>query len=470
MSDRRNKGDRPLNGELENKNFSDMFKKMYLNSEMADVYFVCAGFDGEMERIPAHKLLLCIASDGFKAMFSKHDTNQNEFNFEQIPATAFKEFLQFVYTAKIKLTMENIAAVLELATDYGNDDLLFLCGLFLEQRLTTENIIWGYSLALRFGRNKMKENCERRISECASEVFKSNSFLNCDRDVLNQILQLNTLKCDECQVLTGCLSWAKASADRKGLDSKNTQILRDELGDLLYQIRFRSMSMGNFSMIVGSFGGFFSAEELEQIIQMIAAKDFTSNKFNSKLRACAKTKNHSEQSNGDKSNQPGIIECNRHLSYTNSRYFVRPVEKARFVLSKTHILTAFDCSLVKSQSDEKVTLTAKVTIVEGPKGESSTPTVLCICETTLGSDDETHIVLPTPVTIQKDCKYEIQLDFPVLKDTYYNQVVLKKDLDLKDGSKVRFLLEGSGYDDSKFGLITKLYFKRARSQRRSTSK
>lgn len=470
MSDRRHKSDRPLNGELENKNFSEMFKKMYLNSEMADVHFLCAGFDGQTERIPAHKLLLSIASEGFKAMFSKSVTDQNEFNFEQIPAAAFKEFLQYVYMAKIKLTIDNIAAVMGLAKDYGNDDLLFLCGLFLEQRLTTENIIWGYSLALRFGRNKMKENCEKRISDCASEVFKSNSFLNCDRDVLNQILQLNTLKCDEFQVLTGCLSWAKASADRKSLDSKNTQILRDELGDLLYQIRFRSMTMDNFSMIVGSFGGFFSAEELEQIIQMIVAKDFTSNKFNSKLRGNAKLKNHSDQSNGDKSNPSGTIECNRHLTYTNAQYYIRTVEKARFILSNTLILTAFNCSLIKCQSDEKVNLPAKVTIVEGPTGESSNPTVLCTCETKLGSENETHIVLPTPLTIQKDCKYEIRLDLVALRDTFYNQVVLKKDLELKDGSKVRFLLEGNGYEDSKFGLVTKLFFKRAPTQGRSTSK
>lgn len=465
MSDRRIKSERSnVAGELENKNFYQVYKKMYLDCETADVHFICAGSDGETERVPAHKLLLSVASEGFKALFDAAETGQTEFKLEETSVVAFKEFLQFFYMPKVKLTIENISAVMELAKNYGNEDFLFLCCLFLEHRMTTDKIIWGYGLALRFGRTKMKEYCEKKISESAGEVFKSKSFLDCERDVLEQILQFNALKCDEFHVLTGCLAWAKASAERKGLESPSTPVLREELGNLLYQIRFRSMTMANFSSIVGSYAGFFTAAELEQIIQMIASKDFTSDKFDNKFRGSNGKLNNG--SSGDKASKvvtappADVIECNRFHGYATSRYYVRPLEKTRFLTNKTVELTGFDCGLVMSITQSgKTSLPAKVTIIEGPKEESPTPTTLFMSEAILSSETEAHVTLTEPITIQKDCKYEIQLEQNTTKD-HFNQIVLKKECEMKDGIKIRFLLESTGWDDSKFGLITKMYFKR----------
>lgn len=80
-------------------------------------------------------------------------------------------------------------------------------------------------------------------------------------------------------------------------------------------------------------------------------------------------------------------------------------------------------------------------------------------DTTLNSEQETQIHLPTPIVIQPECKYEIHLEQNTTKE-HFNQIALKKELELKDGISIRFLPEGTGWDDSKFGLITKLYFKR----------
>lgn len=441
--------ERPLTGELENRQFNQMVKKMYLDGETADVHFVCAGVDGQTEQVPAHKLLLSVASDGFKALFGQGEGDQKEFELGETPAAAFKEFLQFFYMPKIKLCVENIAGVMELSKKYGNDDFLSICCSFLEYRLTTDNIIWGYNLAIRFDRQKMKGNCEQKITETASDVFKSSSFVDCDREMLNQILQLDNLKCDEFQVLIGCLSWAKSSADREGLDTKSTRILRNELGDLLYQIRFRSMTIESFSMFIASYAGFFTSDELEQIIQMIASKDFASDKFNSKFRG-------TNDRGSDVKHE--VMECNRFCEIASSRYYIRKVEKTRFIVSKPVLLIAFDCGKVSTANNERTNVPAKVTITENNEG--ALKTLMC-CDSTLSSDGDQRVTFGVPIMIHKTCKYEIQLEQPTVNE-HYNQILFKKEVDLKDGLRVRFLYDANaGYDDAKFGLITKLYLKRA---------
>lgn len=376
---------------MENKNFCQMIvpvlRKMYLCEQTADVHFICASTDGQSdEHVPAHKLLLSTASEGFKSLFDQAEPDQIVFDMAKTPAYAFREFLQFFYMPKVRLTTENIATVMELAKNYGNDDFLFLCGIFLEHRITIENVIWGYNMAVRLRRSKMKDFCEKKIGENAGDVLKSAKFLECERQTLQQILHIDAMKCGEFDVLTALMNWVKAAAQRKGFVGNDTQVLRHEMGDLLYLIRFRSISMADFSKFIQSYAGFFSADEFEQIIQMIVGKDFQSEKFNNKTRSGMRSNAAGGNGNIDRKSggscdssggggggggpsnasvasvsvgvvsdgnaisTGGIMECNRFQSFTTTRYYVRPLEKTRFVVNKPGLeLVGFNCGLVMSK-------------------------------------------------------------------------------------------------------------------------
>lgn len=136
-SDRRNKQFDRLNGEMDNRCLSQMLKKLYLNNDTADVFFVFkSNGDDESERVPAHKLLLTACSDGFKHLFATAEDGQTEFKLDDVTADAFKEYMQFFYMSKVKLTFENFAVVLRLAKDFGNEDFMTTCGQFLDNKLT----------------------------------------------------------------------------------------------------------------------------------------------------------------------------------------------------------------------------------------------------------------------------------------------------------------------------------------------
>ncbi|XP_031637969.1 uncharacterized protein LOC116350343 [Contarinia nasturtii] len=494
-SDRRNKQtdrlDR-LNGEMENRQCVQILKKLYLNNETADIFFVFSTGDNESERVPAHKLILSAGSEGFNNLFATAEDGQIEFKLDDTTTAAFKEYLQFFYMPKVKLTFENFAVVLRLAKDYGNEDFLTICSHYLDHKLTAENIIWGYGLAIRYDRAILKKNCERRITESATDVLKSKSFLECDRDVLKHILQIDALKCYESQVLTGCLMWAKASAVQKNLDSTDTHVLRAELGDLLFEIRFKSMTMECFTLIVGSYGGFFSGPELEEIIQMITLSDYKSEKFNSKLRlmgipangdanvagnsgasiggsvvggggggvsTVTSTKN---RSGSNERNKHDLLHCNRIVQKSVTRYNIPKVEKTQFEANYPLLLHSFNCAQVYSVNDNeiKILIPTSVTIEETKANQTE---LIFSTNTTLSSVEESHVPLCCPIRIEPNRVYTITLELSgdVAHADIYTQTELRKFTELKNGTKVRFIPDpDKGFDTTKVGLVQRLVFKR----------
>lgn len=103
---------------------------------------------------------------------------------------------------------------------------------------------------------------------------------------------------------------------------------------------------------------------------------------------------------------------------------------------------------------------SKISVATKATCEGSEVQSLFTDEKMLSCEQEVYVALPQPIAIHPDQPYEIKLEQQSSKELF-NQMVLKKELELIDGIKIQFLSQGVGYEDSKFGLITKLRFKRA---------
>lgn len=253
-------------------------------------------------------------------------------------------------------------------------------------------------------------------------------------------------------MLAACLAWAKAAAERKSLDGQNTQVLREELGDLLFDIRFKSMTIDSFSRIIGSYGGFFSAPEFEEIIQMIVSKDYQSEKFNSTLR----------NANGgacDDKFKGETFEVNRFASNNQVRHYVQAAEVTRFSVTKPIALTGFACGKIfNMNSNEKVNIPAKWNISETP-GLTSPKSIILEGDILLNSDTEAYIAICCPLSLMPNKVYEITIEQATNKE-YFNTCELKIKAELKNGTRVSFLADpSSGFADNKCGLVHRLQFK-----------
>lgn len=72
---------------------SSQLEKLYLDAETADIHFECVSESGQSEKIPAHKLVIMMASDVFKAKFCGPDKRVKTYQIAGVTAEAFKEFL-----------------------------------------------------------------------------------------------------------------------------------------------------------------------------------------------------------------------------------------------------------------------------------------------------------------------------------------------------------------------------------------
>lgn len=370
-------------------------EKLYLDERTADVFFVFnSKIASECKRVPAHKNILSSVSDVMYAMFYGPVKESGDININDTSPEAFEEFLQYFYRSSVKLTSENAVQVINLCKQYLLNDCIKNSTDLVESSLTLDNMCWGYELALLFEEDNLKEFCEQQITENPEEIFQSTCFLTCEPNLMRHILQLD-FKCDETLVFDGCVEWAKTACVLKGIDEKNVNNLRTQLGDLFYDI-FRKMSLSNFFKCYESYVELFSLEDYRDITMMISR----SKEIDSNCRSI--NKNHSDNDN--------LIICERIVKVGPLFYGSRdnrniPVQKTTFSSNFPLTLKRFYCrKLCKNHfSDDEMQTPVKIRIMNTYQGD-----VLTFIEVSLSNSNETIVELPAPIVIKRGIKYRIE--------------------------------------------------------------
>ncbi len=254
--------------------------KLYLDTDTTDVRFLFRE-KNKRKQIPAHKILLAARSDVFKAMFYGSLKEDGDVTIVDTSMAAFEEFLQFFYVTDVKLTMENVTDVINLMKKY-NVGSMDICESFLIQNVTADNLCFVYNLAILFDLGEeVKKKCELVISSHTKQMFSSTDFRECSPTTLGHIMKSSTFNCQEVDTFHACIEWVKTRSNQEKVSKKTVQ---DHLGDLFYQIRFKSMSLEDFADLTPDYGKLFSLEEYQDIVQMIRLKYFESSMFNNSLR------------------------------------------------------------------------------------------------------------------------------------------------------------------------------------------
>lgn len=288
-----------MNTEFENPNVSQFIAKMYMADDLADVHFTFPNSDSaahpvslasvsspinlkttELEKVPAHKLILASLSPVFKARF--YAKGADIVNLADTNIGAFKEFLQIFYLPKIALTARNVEEVVRLAGRFNVLAYFDTCFTSIKNQLTAENMAWGYQLAMSLNNVSLKEFCERQIRSQAKDVLKSHAFTQCNSDVVKHILRLNRLECREIDIFNGCIAWAKTMCRKHGMDDANAKNLKDQLGASFYLLRFDLMEPEEFGniMLNKTIASLFTTDELTDIIRTKWTKEYRSEFFN----------------------------------------------------------------------------------------------------------------------------------------------------------------------------------------------
>lgn len=383
---------------LNNQTFTNATTKLYLSRKAADVHFVFKSG----ERIPAHKNLLIAASEVFNTMFYGSMPEKGDVKIVDVSADAFKEFLQFFYLNKVQLTRENIGDVMDLGNRYNVPGCLELCEQFTERILTIDNICQIYGLSIIYDRKRLKYLCEGEIAFNSTMVFESAGFLECNRTMLGLILKIDRMRCTESVVFKACMLWTKAVSKQENLTRETVE---EHLGELFYQIRFRSMTTDEFSDLLSTYADIFSLEMREEITQIMKTGKCKTNLFNRNRRRWF-----------FEWNENAVVTCSRFWYNSLQAHSIGNVSITKFTINKALLLGAFRTAYIHKDNDQLAfneDVSAEVTIstaANQTEDETSSRCILLKDKVQLDKFRRPTIFLSKPILIHSGVEYEIRLD------------------------------------------------------------
>lgn len=431
--------------------------RMYLNKDKTwDIKFK-VGYD----EISAHKCVLAALSPKYEAQFYGEfdDTKSNVVKVEEVSAAAFNEFLQFFYLDSIKLTHENIEDVMSLVAGSLVEEFFEECINFLTETLSADNLCQSYYLAMKHECEDFSECCERKISLHSDEVFTSKGFICSGREVVFNILQLESLNCKETDVFNACIKWAKNFCAQNEYDENDKQKLREALVDkatppvnLLYQIRFGAMSIEEFMLCYKSNKDIFTEDEREEIFYMIGKVNDSKPKFfNDELRGIPYKKWDDTKK----------IECNRIFSESSTANFHFGVHRIAFSCNRPTLLGGFYCGSLwenpNSSCEEKI-VSAKVTIVRkhNPKEADGKIMFSGVEQLVFGTKQEASVRIQRPIVTKPNFTYEIQIELK--EGVSVKNYEFKKEVILNLGLTPCTIVKFHDERQTPQGLVTRLIF------------
>lgn len=336
--------------------------------------------------------------------------------------------------------MEHIQSVMHLGKKYQMDECLKYCTAFLMKNLTIGETCLGYQLAIHYDQHDLKKYCRDQIEINAEEVLKSDGFLNCDWNVLNDIVKSDHLNCREIVLLEACINWGQNACKRNQLNAGDEVNMRNQLKDVIYEVRFNEISVVEFAKYLNDSQSIYNKDDLEDIIRILGRENLTSTKFNLSERfnpICSNSWNDSDKLVCE------IIDVKRDAIEHNIPNIVSKI----FSTNKWLILGSFALQFKDLIQDVCISM------------ERNGSEIQSIQRFAKPKDNSNIVILPKPIVIRKDIKYKIQLNYSSNNKQLSRYYRMNQKVELENGSIITFHRDSSSdFNNVEQGAIDELHF------------
>ncbi|XP_067849060.1 kelch-like protein 13 isoform X2 [Heptranchias perlo] len=189
--------------------------------------------DGD-ERFPVHRAMMASASDYFKAMFTGGMKEQElmSIKLHGVSKIGLKNIIEFIYTSKLSLNMDNLQDTLEAASFLQIMPILEFCKELLISQVSLENCVEIGRIANAYHLTKVDDYIKGCILKNFSTMLNNGEFIKFSYDQLAFVLGNDSLKnCSELQLFKAACQWLKQEECRMQFAAK-----------LMKNIRFPLMS------------------------------------------------------------------------------------------------------------------------------------------------------------------------------------------------------------------------------------
>jgi hypothetical protein len=209
---------RPFNSALFGVIVKKGFSKLYNNRELSDVTLVLGD-----EKVPAHKTVLSVWSDTFRAML---DTTSawKESTLEELVVDVepdgyecFKYMLQYMYTGDSSFINDgNVFPLIALTNYYGIHSLKELCGELLSAIIDGDNLFYLLDLSENFDVKSLRTACCEHLAQNFGELLDGDKLSELKPAAWVEMLQADDLQIkSEQQVYEAVIRYANQHSDDK---------------------------------------------------------------------------------------------------------------------------------------------------------------------------------------------------------------------------------------------------------------
>lgn len=195
----------------------DGFFNLWREKSLCDVKLVCKN-----EEILAHKAMLMIYSDYFKAMFTIGLTESSELmpeiKFDETSPDALKSLIMYMYTGSLTVTKETVQDIVVLTDLLQMNDIKEQSCQFIEANLEATNCLGIWDFAETYGCTKLLTKAIALLKRRFTVVVQTEEFLNISSSRLKNILHFEDLclgNDGENEVFRCVIRWLESDVEQK---------------------------------------------------------------------------------------------------------------------------------------------------------------------------------------------------------------------------------------------------------------
>uniref|UniRef100_A0AAY4BG24 BTB domain-containing protein n=1 Tax=Denticeps clupeoides TaxID=299321 RepID=A0AAY4BG24_9TELE len=190
------------------------FDQLRIEGLLCDVTLVAG--DGE-EAFPVHRAMMASSSDYFKAMFTGGMKEQDLMciKLHGVNRIGLKKIIDFIYTAKLSLNMENLQDTLEAASFLQILPVLDFCKVFLISWVSLDNCVEVGRIANTYNLTEVDKYVNNFILKNFPSLLATGEFVKLPFERLAFVLSSNSLKhCSELELFKAACRWLRSEDGR----------------------------------------------------------------------------------------------------------------------------------------------------------------------------------------------------------------------------------------------------------------
>lgn len=189
------------------------FRQFYDNGQLWDIEVKV----GE-KSFKCHRILLAAISQYFYAMFMSEmaESRQNTVTIHDIEEGAMEKLIEFAYTSKIQISVDNVQQLLYAAFILQIETVAQACCQFMKTHLHPVNCIGVHNFAVQHNRTELIKMADDYMLENFLEIIQTEEYKNISFDLLKTLGSSSELNVgDETEVYEAVMMWIQHDIDNR---------------------------------------------------------------------------------------------------------------------------------------------------------------------------------------------------------------------------------------------------------------